>query len=65
MATGYPQMTKALNATKRPIVFSCSWPAYLDPKVRTGVLKERMEKKRMKGWMDGRRKEEGKKKGRN
>ncbi len=45
MATGYPQMTKALNATKRPIVFSCSWPAYLDPKVRTGVLKERMEEK--------------------
>ena len=32
MATGYPQMTKALNATKRSIVFSCSWPAYLDPK---------------------------------
>lgn len=26
---GYPNMTKALNATGRPIVFSCSWPAYL------------------------------------
>ena len=23
--TGYPNMTKALNATGRPIVFSCSW----------------------------------------
>ncbi|XP_028406956.1 alpha-N-acetylgalactosaminidase-like [Dendronephthya gigantea] len=32
MATGYPEMTKALNATKRAIVFSCSWPAYLNPK---------------------------------
>lgn len=42
MATGYPQMTKALNATKRRIVFSCSWPAYLNPKVRCG-LKERKE----------------------
>ena len=27
--TGYPNMTKALNATGRPIVFSCSWPAYI------------------------------------
>lgn len=26
--TGYPSVTKALNNTKRPIVFSCSWPAY-------------------------------------
>ena len=26
--TGYPNMTRALNATGRPIVFSCSWPAY-------------------------------------
>lgn len=27
--TGYPNMSHALNATGRPIVFSCSWPAYL------------------------------------
>ncbi|XP_046860620.1 alpha-N-acetylgalactosaminidase-like isoform X2 [Xenia sp. Carnegie-2017] len=32
MSSGYPKMTKALNATKRPIVFSCSWPAYWNPK---------------------------------
>lgn len=28
MDTGYPMVTKALNKTGRPIVFSCSWPAY-------------------------------------
>lgn len=33
MSSGYPKMAKALNATKRPIVFSCSWPAYWNPKV--------------------------------
>ena len=27
--TGYPKVTKALNNTGRPIVFSCSWPAYV------------------------------------
>jgi alpha-N-acetylgalactosaminidase len=27
--TGYPLVTKALNKTGRPIVFSCSWPAYV------------------------------------
>lgn len=27
--TGYPNMTLALNKTGRPIVFSCSWPAYI------------------------------------
>lgn len=26
---GYPLMSMALNATGRPIVYSCSWPAYL------------------------------------
>ncbi|KAM9798524.1 alpha-N-acetylgalactosaminidase-like [Neosynchiropus ocellatus] len=26
---GYPQMSKALNATGRAIAYSCSWPAYL------------------------------------
>lgn len=45
MATGYPKMTKALNDTKRPIVFSCSWPAYLDPKVTYGALKGREKMK--------------------
>lgn len=33
---GYPKMAAALNATGRPIAFSCSWPAYeggLPPKV--------------------------------
>ncbi|CAM9984442.1 unnamed protein product [Bubo scandiacus] len=27
-AQGYPAMARALNATGRPIVYSCSWPAY-------------------------------------
>lgn len=27
--TGYPNMSKALNATGRHIVYSCSWPAYI------------------------------------
>lgn len=30
--TGYPAVTKALNATGRPILFSCSWPAYIGKK---------------------------------
>lgn len=29
MPIGYPEMGRALNATGRPIVYSCSWPAYL------------------------------------
>lgn len=29
MATGYPNISIALNATGRPIVYSCSWPFYL------------------------------------
>lgn len=29
MPVGYPQMERALNATGRPIAYSCSWPAYL------------------------------------
>ena len=33
--TGYPNMSLALNATGRPIVFSCSWPAYI-PNVSRG-----------------------------
>uniref|UniRef100_A0A915IPI1 Alpha-galactosidase n=1 Tax=Romanomermis culicivorax TaxID=13658 RepID=A0A915IPI1_ROMCU len=28
MPTGYPKMSKYLNSTGRPIVYSCSWPAY-------------------------------------
>ncbi|XP_061899518.1 alpha-N-acetylgalactosaminidase [Entelurus aequoreus] len=38
---GYPQMSKALNATGRPIAYSCSWPAYqggLPPKVDYSLL---------------------------
>uniref|UniRef100_A0A8C3BBV4 Alpha-galactosidase n=1 Tax=Cairina moschata TaxID=8855 RepID=A0A8C3BBV4_CAIMO len=40
-AKGYPEMTRALNATGRPIVYSCSWPAYqggLPPKVNYTLL---------------------------
>ncbi|CAG5928150.1 unnamed protein product [Menidia menidia] len=38
---GYPLMSKALNATGRPIGYSCSWPAYqggLPPKVNYSQL---------------------------
>lgn len=28
MDKGYPKFARALNNTGRPIVFSCSWPAY-------------------------------------
>jgi alpha-N-acetylgalactosaminidase len=28
MADGYPLMAEYLNATGRPIIYSCSWPAY-------------------------------------
>ncbi|XP_072518498.1 alpha-N-acetylgalactosaminidase [Salminus brasiliensis] len=40
---GYPLMTKALNATGRPIGYSCSWPAYqggLPPNVNYTLLGE-------------------------
>ncbi|XP_029985158.1 alpha-N-acetylgalactosaminidase-like [Sphaeramia orbicularis] len=40
---GYPLMAKALNATGRPIGYSCSWPAYqggLPPKVNYTQLGE-------------------------
>ncbi|XP_055109045.2 alpha-N-acetylgalactosaminidase isoform X1 [Symphalangus syndactylus] len=40
-AQGYPKMAAALNATGRPIAFSCSWPAYeggLPPKVNYSLL---------------------------
>ncbi|XP_056150645.1 alpha-N-acetylgalactosaminidase-like [Lampris incognitus] len=42
-AQGYPRMSKALNATGRPIGYSCSWPAYqggLPPKVNYTQLAE-------------------------
>lgn len=29
MKDTYPELSRALNATGRPIVYSCSWPAYL------------------------------------
>lgn len=29
MGEGYPKMERALNATGRPIVYSCSWPFYV------------------------------------
>ncbi|XP_060633131.2 alpha-N-acetylgalactosaminidase [Anolis sagrei] len=40
-AQGYPKMSKALNATGRPIAYSCSWPAYrggLPPQVNYTLL---------------------------
>ncbi|XP_020838421.1 alpha-N-acetylgalactosaminidase [Phascolarctos cinereus] len=40
-AQGYPSMSKALNATGRPIAYSCSWPAYdggLPPEVNYTLL---------------------------
>ncbi|XP_075035894.1 alpha-N-acetylgalactosaminidase [Mixophyes fleayi] len=40
-ALGYPKMSAALNATGRPILYSCSWPAYeggLPPKVNYTLL---------------------------
>ncbi|KAG9477092.1 hypothetical protein GDO78_002473, partial [Eleutherodactylus coqui] len=40
---GYPKMSAALNATGRPILYSCSWPAYeggLPPKVNYTLLGE-------------------------
>ncbi|XP_067830806.1 LOW QUALITY PROTEIN: alpha-N-acetylgalactosaminidase-like [Heptranchias perlo] len=42
-AVGYPLMSRALNATGRPIAFSCSWPAYeggLPPQVNYTLLGE-------------------------
>lgn len=30
--TGYPEFGKHLNATNRPMVYSCSWPAYMQDK---------------------------------
>ncbi|KAK1163007.1 alpha-N-acetylgalactosaminidase [Acipenser oxyrinchus oxyrinchus] len=42
-AEGYPKMSAALNATGRPIAYSCSWPAYqggLPPQVNYTQLGE-------------------------
>jgi len=33
MDTGYPKMAQYLNNTGRPILFACSWPAYLQGRV--------------------------------
>lgn len=35
-AKAYPLLGKYLNATGRPITYSCSWPAYLPDPVQTG-----------------------------
>ncbi|KAM5152460.1 alpha-N-acetylgalactosaminidase-like [Mantella aurantiaca] len=40
-ALGYPKMSQALNATGRPILYSCSWPAYeggIPPQVNYTLL---------------------------
>jgi len=40
---GYPAMSKALNETGRPMIYSCSWPAYqggLPPQVNYTLLGE-------------------------
>lgn len=29
MDEGYPKFGQYLNATQRPMVYSCSWPAYM------------------------------------
>jgi hypothetical protein len=39
-ARDYPAMGRALNATGRPIVYSCSWPAYLSEAEKTRVYPE-------------------------
>ncbi|XP_063367095.1 alpha-N-acetylgalactosaminidase [Cydia amplana] len=31
MKTGYPDFGRMLNKTGRPVLYSCSWPAYLEP----------------------------------
>lgn len=33
MDEGYPKFGAYLNATNRPMVYSCSWPAYMQDKV--------------------------------
>lgn len=35
MNEGYPKFGAFLNATNRPMVYSCSWPAYMQDKVET------------------------------
>lgn len=32
IGAGYPQFGKYLNNTGRPMVYSCSWPAYQEEK---------------------------------
>lgn len=38
MNEGYPQFGKFLNETKRPMVYSCSWPAYMQEEVINHTL---------------------------
>ncbi|XP_063664050.1 alpha-N-acetylgalactosaminidase isoform X9 [Pan troglodytes] len=48
-AQGYPKMAAALNATGRPIAFSCSWPAYeggLPPRLLIGNFGLSLEQSR-------------------
>jgi hypothetical protein len=40
MDEGYPLMSMYLNKTNRPMVFSCSWPAYqVDAKIQPNYLR--------------------------
>lgn len=38
MEEGYPQFGQYLNDTKRPIVYSCSWPAYISNPNYTAII---------------------------
>lgn len=35
MDKGYPEFGRLLNATGRPMVYSCSWPVYQEEKGKT------------------------------
>jgi hypothetical protein len=40
MDDGYPLMSMYLNKTNRPMVYSCSWPAYqVDAKIQPNYLR--------------------------
>lgn len=39
MDTGYPQMGEFLNKTNRPMVYSCSWPAYQEGTIQPNYEK--------------------------
>lgn len=42
MDKGYPEFGRLLNATGRPMVYSCSWPVYQEEK---GITVNNVEKK--------------------